>query len=91
VDQETLITPIPTFPRQGGRRLRVRDPIAKRTSPEGEGFPASPKGTLRDYVTIYKDPHSKALPAGRESDRLFPFSEKLFFSYCAIVSEREEG
>ena len=46
VDQETLITPIPTFPHQGGRRLRVRDPLAKRTSLEGEGFPPSPTGTL---------------------------------------------
>ncbi len=57
VDQETLITPIPTFPPQGGRRLRVRDPVAKGTSRacpgllirragEGEGFPPSPKGKL---------------------------------------------
>jgi hypothetical protein len=33
-------------PSQGGRRLRVFDPIAKRTSPEGERFPPSPMGTL---------------------------------------------
>jgi len=48
VDLETFITPIPTFPPQGGRRLRVFDPIAKRTSPEGEGFPPSPMGTLKE-------------------------------------------
>ncbi len=46
VDHETFITPIPTFPRQGGRQLRVLDPIARGTSPEGEGFPPSPKETL---------------------------------------------
>ena len=46
VDHETFITPIPTFPRQGGRQLRVSDPIARGTPPEGERFPPSPKGTL---------------------------------------------
>ena len=47
VDHETFITPIPTFPPQGGRRLRILDPIAIGTPPEGEGFTPSLKGTLK--------------------------------------------
>jgi len=47
VDDVTLITLIPTFPHQGGRRVRVLDPITRETSPEGEGFPLSPKGILK--------------------------------------------
>jgi hypothetical protein len=46
VDLETFITPIPTFPPQGGRRFRVLYPIAKGTSPGGEEFPPSSRGTL---------------------------------------------
>jgi len=59
VDHKTFITPIPTFPPQGGRRLRVMDPIATGTSPQGEGFPPSPKGTL--------NPSFPPLPSGRQA------------------------
>ena len=51
VDHETFITPIPTFPPQGGRRFRVLHPIAIGTSPEGEGFTPSLKGTLKRTQT----------------------------------------
>ena len=74
VDQETPITLIPTFPRQGGRRLRVRDPIAKRTSPEGEGFPPSPKGTLTGTSEAYHCIHGINL-----SDDLVRKRSFLFF------------
>jgi hypothetical protein len=53
VDHETFITPIPTFPRQGGRQLRVLDPIARGSPPEGEGFPPSTKGTLMPDAELF--------------------------------------
>jgi hypothetical protein len=45
VDHETFITLIPTFPPQGGRRLRVLHPIAKGTLPEGERISPFPRET----------------------------------------------
>jgi hypothetical protein len=46
------INPSPNYDTasRGGRRLRVFDPIAKRTSPEGEGFEKSPMGTLSNLA-----------------------------------------
>jgi hypothetical protein len=43
VDQDTLVTPIPAFPPQRGRRLGVWDPVEKVTSPKRKGFVPSPK------------------------------------------------
>jgi len=43
-----------TFPPQGGRRLRFLHPIAKGTSPKGEGFQPSPKGTLKFSFILQK-------------------------------------
>jgi len=44
---QVLLTAYPEARRVTGRRLRVRDPIAKRISPEGQRFGACPKGTLK--------------------------------------------
>jgi hypothetical protein len=50
VDNETFITLIPTFPPQGGRRVKVIDLIVIGTSPECEEFLSPPKGRLKYSV-----------------------------------------
>jgi len=75
VDHQTFITPIPTFPPQGGRRLRVMDPVATGTSPQGEGFPVSRISIIA--LLLYLE---------LEETNGIPTHDEIAFLFCDIQS-----